>query len=598
VRATSRLAEDALQNKPDDRALRFKSARFLLGVGNGSDSRNHLLTLRSDLAQRSGKPLAETGADGSVGDTGIPEHENGTTLGIMLAKAESIMEKYEDAIATASQVIGFDVQARAFIDDAPASPGAGEAYVIVASILAERFRDPATADRVMARLVETQAEDPLAWLVRARWHRQLGNLDAASADLEVASSLASDNPEILLTAFEVALAKQDYREASVFIEEKLKLFQQDERVVRGRAVLAMQQQQHDRAVEVLEEGLRTRPDNPTFLTMLLDAFCDANRIDDAAKTITRLGEVLGPDHAAVGMYEARILLARQEWNEARTKLEAVRPLAVQSAELTRRVDLLLGTCFERLGQVDQQAEANRRVLKDSPDSLDARISLASALHAAGRPVEALAEFEAISRSFPPERLPTAPQIWKPLLELRIQKQLQRPVAERDWTEADSVVAMLQESPAITDSQLALVQAEVLIQKGEGDSAIDLLQRSRDSAPGEAIVAAGLIKALAQAGRIIEASAVAESLPPEIKTAADVLAAEVRVAKVLPPGQSGELLTRIESDCEKLAPLEAADVLTNVAAIYAGAGNDEDAERVWRQVLEKSPNVIRRAKAGH
>jgi hypothetical protein len=112
------------------------------------------------------------------------------------------------------------------------------------------------------------------------------------------------------------------------------------------------------------------------------------------------------------------------------------------------------------------------------------------------------------------------------------------------------------------------------------------------------VAAGLIKALAQAGRIIEASAVAESLPPEIKTTADVLAAEVRVAKVLPPGQSGELLTRIESDCEKLAPLEAADVLTNVAAVYAGAGNDEDAERVWRQVLEKSPNVIRRAKAGH
>jgi len=601
--ATYKLAEDALRKKPDDRDLRFKLARFLLNAGNGAEARDHLLTLRSGIPEGADGQTAAAGdgaaagAGAGAGDTGAvesapPDHQNPITVDIMLAKAETAMGKFEEGLATAARMIGFDLQTRAFVDDAPAVPGTGDSYLIVATILAERFRDQATGDRVMGRLVEALPNDPMAWLARARWNRQFGNLDAATADLDTALSLASDNPDILFAAFEVALAKREYDKAKGYIEESMDLFQQDEKVVRGRAVLAMQQQQHDRAIEVLEEGLRTRPDNPAFLTMLIDTFFATNRIEDAAKAIARLREVVGADHAAVGMYEARTLMARQEWNDARRRLDAVRPLVAQSEELTRQVDLLLGQCFDRLGQFDQQAEANRRVLQDSPESFAARIGVASALQAAGRRDEALAEFEAISRSFPADRLPSAPQIWKPLLELRIQKQLQRPVAERDWTEADSVVAMLRESSAITDSQLALLQAEVLIQKGEIDSAIDLLQRARDSAPDDPLLAVGLTKSLAQSSRIIEAQAVVESLPPEIRNSAGVLGAEIRVAQMAKADEARELLARIERDSDKLTALEAADVLSGVAAVHAGSGREEEAERIWQRVLEKSPNDVR------
>ena len=77
------------------------------------------------------------------------------------------------------------------------------------------------------------------------------------------------------------------------------------------------------------------------------------------------------------------MIARQQWNQARRRLDEVRPTVATSEELTNQVDLYLGQCYEKLGQIDQQVAANRRVLQETPESIAARVGMASAMAAAG-----------------------------------------------------------------------------------------------------------------------------------------------------------------------------------------------------------------------
>lgn len=584
--AIYKIGEDAVRKKPDDRALRMQLATFLLRAGNASEARDHLLTLRKGIPA-----AADVAGDGSTTEAPAAA-DNPLVLDIALARAESQMGRFEEGLAVAARIIGLDLQTKAFGDDPPALAGTSDAYLIVATILAERYRDLPTGHRVMARLVEALPDDPLAWLGRARWNRQHGLLDQATADLEKATALAPENPDVLFTAFEVALARKDYVRAQGIVEQSLEMFAQDERVVRGRAMLAIQQQDLTRAVEVLEDGLRTRPDNSGYLMMLIDSQFMMNRIDDAEKSIARLREVVGKDHPAVGIYEARTLISRQQWNQARKRLEEVRPIVANSEELTNQVDLYLGQCFERLGQFDQQAEANRRVLLETPESIAARVGMASAMAAAGRRDEALAEFEAMAKNLSNDRLATLPQVWRPLIELRIAKQLERPVAERDWSSAEAVVSLLRESSAITDAQLALLQAEILIHREELDAAIELLQRAHDTSPEDTQVLAGLAKLLAQASRVGEARRLIDATPPAIAKGAVMLNTEARIA----PREAREAglasLSRIETDAESLAKVESADVLASVAWAYGMMGSQAEAERVWKKVLEKNPEDMR------
>jgi tetratricopeptide (TPR) repeat protein len=583
--AVYKIGEDALRKKPDDRGLRMQLARFLLRAGNASESRDHLLTLRNSV------PAAPVGGTGDDQPT-LADEDNPLVLDIGLARAEGMLGRFEEGLAIAARIIGLDLQTKSFNADHQAVPGTTDAYLIAATILVERFRDLPTGNRVMAKLVEDQPADPTAWLVRARWNRQHGQLDLATEDLEKATALAPENPDVLFTAFEVALGRKDYVRAQGIVEQSLEIFAQDERVVRGRAMLAIQQQDLNRAVEVLEEGLRTRPDNAGFLMMLVDTQFMLSRIDDTEKSVARLREVVGKDHPAVGIYEARALIARQQWNQARRRLEEVRPIVANSEELTNQVDLYLGQCFERLGETDQQVEANRRVLQETPESIAARVGLASAMATAGRRDEALVEFESMARNLSNDRLATLPQVWRPLLELRIAKQLQSPQVERDWSSVEAVISMLRESAAITDAQLALLQAELLIHKDELDAAIDLLQRAHDASPEDAQLIAGLAKLLAQASRVADARRLIESTPPAIAKTPVMLNTEARIASRESKEAGLAILARIEKDADELPTMESAEVLGSVAGAYGTLGNQGEAERIWKRVLEKNPEDIR------
>lgn len=582
--------ETAVRRNPDDDSLRQRLATFQMRIGRFGDAREHLQVLRTKAANQEPTPL--TGdppvGDGS-GDDDTPKPLDRPQLDLLLARSWAGTGDFEEAASLASDLIGFDLQTKEFDPERKPAADSTDAFVLLAAILQEKFEDAGTADKVLAELVKSNARDPKAWLSLARWHRQRGNLAAAKQDVAQANQLEPDNIETVLAGFEIALAEKDFNAAQKLVDRGTALAAGDERIVRAAAVLALQRQQPDEAVKVLDDGLKAMPRNTSLLLMLADALLQTNQIPRVEQTIGMLKEVLGATSPAVGLLEARVLISEQRWLQARQKLDRVRPLVAGSTELTRQVDLYLGQCHEQLGEFDEQLEANRRVLSDDPTSLAARVGAASALIAAGKPDEALQEFEIVATAIPRERLPAIPQVWNPLLQLRLASQMKRPSTDRDWSKIDDLLDMLQESADISDAQIAMLRADVLVRKGEAATAEQLLSAAAEANPKEPQLVAALTTLALRDDDLDKARAALGRAPKEIADTPSLLLMEAQLAARSPADDATRQLDAIEGRAAALAPDQAGRVLSALASVRIGLGQPDAAERLWKQVLEKSPD---------
>jgi tetratricopeptide (TPR) repeat protein len=297
----------------------------------------------------------------------------------------------------------------------------------------------------------------------------------------------------------------------------------------------------------------------------------------------------------VGLLEGRLLVAQRKWNEAKAKLELVRPLVMGAPDLVRQVDLYLGQCHAQLDEFDAQLDVNRRVLSEDPSSLAARAGTASALAAAGKADEALAEFEAIASAIPADRLATVPQVWYPLLQLRMQQQARLPVAQRDWSRVDQLLDSLEQSAAMTPTQLSLLRADVLVRKGEVESAREILeQASRDDGGPQAWAA--LTTLVLRSSGADEAAAVLGRVPADVATSAAMLTVRAQVAARGDAEVRDKDLAEVEKQAMALADEEAVNVLTTIASVYISTGDAGAAERLWREVVKRQPDNTRAREA--
>lgn len=584
------VLETAVRRNPDDDDLRRRLAAFEMRIGRFVDARQHLQTLRERLpaeALSAAKPAAD---DSKANDDRPPL--NRTEIELMLARAHAGTGNFDEAAAIAASLIGFDLAKKSFDPKKKPAPDSTEAFILLAAVLEEKFKDSATANALLEQLVKANAADPKAWLALSSWHRQRGDLAAAKKDVAQAEAIAPKDINVILAAFELALIDKDFKRAGETISRGIEIAPNDERIVRGRAVLAIQEQTPEKAIEILEQALDTDPGQPMLLLMLGDAQLQANRLPPLEVTLAKLKELIGKSSPAVGLLESRSLVAQGKWLQAKSRLESLRPLVAGSDELTRQVDLYLGQCYERLGQFDEQLEANRRVLTDDPTSLAARVGAASALLAAGKAEEATEEFELVARAIPKDRLPAIPQLWSPLLQLRVAAQMRRPAADRDWSSIDELLDLLQQSPGISSTQMALLRADILVRKGETEAAADLLDDATKADPNEPQLWAGLATLELQQAGTTPARAVLARIPAEIVDAPNILVIAAQIAAREPTETAAQELSAIEARALKLPASEAARVLFTLASTQLGLGNTAEAERLWQTVAEKAPDDLR------
>lgn len=595
--------ESAVSKNPLDRKLRATLADFMLRSGRFGAAGEQLDILLADDASDSamaGPAPDDDEAAASAGDR--------DALTLMRARAHLGLGNYRDAAALLAGICGFDLESNSFTarqsdptpGDEPADEEARErhnivvyqASVFLSALLDEKLRAPQAARTVLDHLVETAPDEFRGWLARANWHRSHDEFAAAAADLARARDLAPDDIEVLFTSFEIAIAQGRFVDAEQMVLEARRLFPTDERVYRGMAAVAARQGDMERAAAVLREALAAKlNDHSRVSQLLVDVLIQQGRPEEAEAALAAHVEKYGADAPELGLLEARLLIAQRRWLAAKKKLESIRPLVATSTALTNQVDLFLAQCYEQLGEFDEQLAANRRVLSEDHASLAAKIGAAAALASTGRPDEALVEYESLAAALTPERLAATPQVWQPLLQLRVGQQMKRPAADRDWTQTDAILDTLEQSPAVSSTQLTLLKSDALMRKGDNAAAEGLLRTQLAADPRNPQLTAALVVLTLRTEDPKAAHRLLETVPPEIADSPVILLAEAQVAARLPKEESVAAFASIESRTAKLPDDQAVDLLANLGSIRRATGYHAEAERLWDAALGKRPDAI-------
>ncbi len=569
--------ETAVRRNPDDDALRRQLAEFQIGVGRAADAQEHLAVLKERQAKLTPEQAAEQADD-------IKRIE------LLLAASYVGAGDADGAAEIVAKLVGYDIGTREFDPSFDGASAEVNAFVMLAGILESKFDAKEAAKKVLDRLVETHPDDVAAWLALTTWYRSQKQLDEAAESMNKARAIDADDVNVIFADFELAVAQRDIDRAEATAAKALELFPEDERSYRGYAAVSLQQGDLAQAEQTLVDGVGRLPRQRSLLLMLTDVLIQQNKLTEAAQTLARIREQYDPTSVPVQLLEARLLVAEQRWNEAKTLLEQVRPMAVGSQDLVRQVDLYLAQCHSKLNEFDAQLEVNRRVLSDDPTSLAARVGAAQALISAGKPEQALAEFEAISESVEKPQLARLPQIWYPLLQLRINTQSARPEAERDWSKVDELLDTLQEAGAVNPTQMALLRAESLIRRGEKKAATDLLEEVA-AMTADPLVWAGLATLELRTTGSDAAQAVLDRTPEAARNSPPVLLVESQLAAGLAPEKAREIFEAVEKRGATLSDDEAAQVFATLAPLRLAAGDTAEAERLWKAAAEKKPEDI-------
>ncbi len=576
------VLEEAIRRDPANDELRARLAQFQLRIGRYADAREHLQVLREHRAAAGTASPAETEPEAARKLT------DPDTVALMLARANLGLGEFKLAAAIAGDLVGFDVESRSFKAE-PRTDAATDAFIVLAALLAEKLKDTAAATLVLDQLVKIRPEDATAWMALSGWHRQQGDTAAATRDIDKALELAPDNPDVLFACFDLCSGTGDGGRAEKLARQGRETFPGDERGYRALATILMQQGQVDEAEQVLRDGVAALPSRASLLFMLTDVQLQRNDVAGAEQTVATIKERFGQGSPAVGLFEARILIARQQWMQARTRLREVRPLVAGLEDLGRQVDLLLGQCAEQLGEFDEQLAANQRILSDSPTSLPARLGAASALMAAGKSEEALAEYEAVAAAVPAEKLPGIPQIWLPMLQLRVAAQTLLPPEKRDWSRIDGLLETLQQAPEVSASQMALLRADVLARKGELDAAAAVLAKAVAAEPANPQLAAARAALALRHEGPTAARNLLDALPEEVANHPAVLSVDAQIAASTGGSDASQAFARIADRARGLPAEPAARVLAQLAGLSLAFGDREAAERLWSEAAEKQPD---------
>ncbi len=590
------VLESAVRKNPEDVSLRKQLVEWMLRFGRFGDAAAELSLLREHMAAAAG---------GTNGEPPVDPRE----IELLQARASAGRGEFREAAASAAAIIGFDLTTQAFTSDAdrlfspdepdePDEPDGTssdvtfQASLLLASILGENLKAPQSAASVLEHLVTRHPKDARAWLMLARWHQSRNDLPKAATAAARAVELAPQNADVLLTDIELCIAEKRYELAAQLAAKARGLFPDDERVIRALATIAIRQGSPEKAVAVLQDGLAAQPGQPSLLLMLAEVQLQENRLADAEKTINTFQGQQRDANPAVGMVQARLLIAQQRWLAAKQKLETVRPLVAESEALTRQVDLLLGQCHEMLGQFDEQLAANQRVLSEDHESLAARTGVAAALAAAGKPDAALAEYETVAASLSPDRFSTIPQVWSPLLQLRIASQMKRPAAERNWASVDQLLDTLEQSPHVTGSQLAMLRADVLVRKGDAQGAAALLRKETEANPSSPQPLAALVLLTLREQGPEAARGLLEKAPADSGEDPLLLLVRAQVAARSPVEESAAALAELVEKAASLPTDQSVQLLSSIASIHRSMGERRLAEKTWLAAIEKRPDDLR------
>lgn len=413
--------EDVLRIDPTREDIRRQQVRIALEAGRAPDSLAHAKIL-----------LQAHPADGELHLLAARGHEE-------LGQYPEAVAEYESAIELAPRLI--------------------EAFDRLAWLQRKHLEQPDQADATLQTLIRHNAEHAEAWLVVVQ-HAQHKHDDAAAREaLQRAMDLTPSSPQVLQ-----ALAALSYSQAAAardagrpvrerrIVQQALQQLNQHRDVIAASPLLQRQTlllkahfEPSDETRTELEQALHSSPQDRVLMLLMADLALSRGDTARAQTALAGLPRTAASDALELFLHSHELMRV-ENWSAAVTPLEQTRQTVSNWAALLERTDLALAFCHERLGSIEQEIAALRRILKYRPECLPVRYRLAQRLEVSGHVAEAMGEYRALKAD---RRARVR------LARLLMDHNLSLPDLARDWTEAEDLLSDAHRlEPASADEELA------------------------------------------------------------------------------------------------------------------------------------------------
>jgi len=618
--------EQALQRLPADtqdpkwRGVRRRQVDLAIDVGDLTAAVTHAKDLLRDN-------LTWTDDNRPLNDNERSELEQRIGL------AEELRKQYAEAVKWYKQA-------------ADHAPGQIANYIRLASIWRLHLDAPEKADELMEGMIDkitrsdaVEKKDEVlfqAHLARARYgirffpgeigERQANLKEQARKDVEAVKSRARpetpEDVEKYLVEAEFALAREDVVVAREVLRKGVAAHPKNLPLSEALVRLEAADGKYQEAVKLILALLEADPDpDPErdrerrnyLLFQLAELHLQEGAPGKAEPLLEKLEEQKPPySPPRVSYLRARMHMLREEWGKAGPILEKNRQEWREVLRLEAQVNLLLGQCYEQLGNPDQALTTYQQALKLEPASVAARRAVAGTLLALGRSDEALAEYRQLL-SFAKRPLDSRLLVAR----LLIARTLRSPAEpKRDWTEVKAELALatqelsapatekvgaalverlraeaillqadvtLLEDPKQIDKVHAQMRQEVTAHPGQVEFWLALANLDgRDKKPAEAL------KTLTEAEKQLPAEADAKLAAARW---ADLRLARFSYLARLPEAEARPALAAEEKEAAGWAEEVRPRLLEGLAGAYNRVGATADAQRLWQQVARERPNDL-------
>ncbi len=480
-----------------------------------------------------------------------------------------------EAESYAKKLIGFDPTTETFDETKAKAPNSAIVYCNLADLLREQRGRPKLADRVMEQLVNANPDSYEAYLNRGQYYQKLDNKDRAESDFRKAYELNSENEEVLLAMGLLYKDQENNEEAKRMFTVAKEKYPEDSRFYQQLADILMRNSEYDQALEEVNRGIKAVKKAESMLLLAYKADLQIRSTDfkGVQETIADMRDHgFRPEY--VDWISARLMLSESKWWEASKALKKVRPLMSQfGGDIPSQIDLQLGLCYEKLGQLElaQNAyeEALRRNSKLEPAMLGMR--------------------RVMSRLQIPD---TADAI--PSFQTLIQEMRELPEEQQDWTKIEQRVEELAEARQLSEKDRLLLHVEMMLMLQKYSAANELVQKAYELAPDDLHIRRVGMQVLNQDPDMGPAEA--------LKFLEDRLISEFGDSPVLRVDKAGLLIAINDVDLpQQLAALTEGidDWSTNdkiqlwnaLAGKYYQIGMRDEALRGWTKVTELAPNDL-------
>jgi tetratricopeptide (TPR) repeat protein len=459
------------------------------------------------------------------------------------------------------------------------SPQALRPYLHLADLLRLNLGDPDGADKIMDEMVAANMNAYGAYLARARYRLAL-NKTGSEEDVVRAYELAPDDANVLLLAAQIAQDSGRIPEARAHLQKALKKHPGVAPVYHALALLEARDDAIPKAVEYLRQGLNHLSGNSELLSTLAGLLLDQRDLAEAGKVIAEMRRwKIAPERVA--LLEARAEMADGKWKEARTLLEANRPLlAAGSGDLLVQADLLLGRCYGQMGHTDLEMSAYRRAADRR--HLGARAALARAFTRLGNLEEALGEYRRVVAD-----PAAAPDAWLDYAQLLVLREVALPARTPDirksqGEEVEQALKMAEKKMAGKNTpgsaRVALLRAESLAARGSIAEAEWILKDAAGLHPKQLEIPVARALLAGRRGQPAEAQAILHAAEKQAGASVELDLARLQLAPSVEKARSSGALRALEEHLNDFRPQDRLRGLDGLAEAHLRWGDPAGARQ--------------------